>query len=113
MRAAVLDTSGVVVNVIEYDPDGEYDPGPGRTVAQLPADAGPVSAGWTRKGKAWQPPAEVPPAPAEPDPVAALVGGVGKATTIADMRAALVAGLEPALRAAGRGATGGRDTPAR
>lgn len=61
MRAAVVDGDGLVVNVIEYDPEADYDPGEGLTVRELPDDS-PVGIGHRRAGNgkfvAPEPPAE-------------------------------------------------------
>lgn len=56
MRAALIDGEAVV-NVIEYDPDADYDPGEGIVLVEL-ADE-PVGPGWRRRGGVFvEPPVE-------------------------------------------------------
>lgn len=48
MRAALIDGDGLVVNVIEYDPLGDYEPGDGLRIEYLGDE--PVGPGWSYVG---------------------------------------------------------------
>jgi len=56
MRAVLLDSDGVVQNVIEYDPNGDYEP-PEGLVLQANADA-PIGSRWD--GSVFTPPVQEP-----------------------------------------------------
>lgn len=54
-RAALVDDTGAVTNVIVLDPAGKWTPPAGLTIRELPADS-PVAPGWTQDGATYAPP---------------------------------------------------------
>lgn len=61
MRAAIIDTDGLVVTVAIIG--DEYDPDEGFSVVELDDDGSPVCVGWTYDGGDW-----IEPTPSEPEP---------------------------------------------
>lgn len=74
MRAALRDADGLVVNVIVYDPEADYEPPWGLTLDPLP-DGSPVSIGWRHLDGEYTPP------PTESLGVAPLEVPVGEVAT--------------------------------
>lgn len=91
MRAALIDSTGLVDNVIIVDPDADpataFVPPDGFTLVELNDDS-PVGPGWTRKGKKWLAPTPEPTAPpSNIEALAALLDERG--ITAADLAALL------------------------
>lgn len=95
MKKAIIETAtGLVLNIIEIKSGAAYDPGPGRELR----NAGKARTGGTWNGTAYiAPPAREP----KPDPQAELDAAIGAATTIDELKAALL-GQASAGRVAGR-----------
>lgn len=64
-RKALVDSTGVVQNIIEYNPEGNYEPPEGFTL--LDAEGAEIGGGWDGAQFTAPPPAELSPAP-EPPP---------------------------------------------
>lgn len=64
MIYALVNGSGLVTNVIEWDGDTPYTPAPGLTAVQVPAGQG-VGPGWTYTGGQFHAPPTPPPTPAQ------------------------------------------------
>ena len=94
MRMAIIDEpTGRVENIILAD--AGFDPGPGK----LLRDAAGAAIGGTWDGAAYQPPPAPPPAP--PDPQTELDAAIAAATTLSELKAALL-GQSRAGKVAGR-----------
>jgi hypothetical protein len=96
MRKALIDNEGQVVNVVLLADDvTEWD-----GYQAVAVDDEPVGPGWSRAGDGWEPPAALEPAP---DPDEALRDAIAGATTLAQLKAALLgSGAGAVGRVAGR-----------